>query len=111
MNIKEYKNGNITLKLTLEEMVLCTENKDARQWLLWTISDNMFWIDTYIVSDPSCMGNDEMALMLYNTRLDKVYTLLLGRQLTALMDGKTIRLYANTPDKWDEDVLRENGYY
>lgn len=104
MNIKEYKNNNITIKLdTIPE-------NTSFDHLVCELSNELDMIDTYLVSDyPYCLGNDCIAVDFYNIRTNRLYTVNSYQINKYLLSGKTLRLYANTPDKWDQENI--NNYF
>lgn len=100
MIIREYKNGNITIKLE-------NENKNTSfESLVCDIANNLDWVDTYLISEyPYCLGNDCIAVDFYNIRTDKLYKLSSYDMDKYLLNGKTLRLLAFTPDKWDRENI------
>lgn len=101
--VREYKNGNITLKYNCN-----TENIDIMDCIV-DIINTVDWIDTYDISGLTYYGNDCMAMTLYNIRLDKTYLLNTWIIATKLLKGYTIRLYARTPDASDKELI-DNFY-
>lgn len=99
MIIREYKNGNITIKLE-------NENTNNFESLVCDIANNIDMIDTYLISDyPYCLGNDCVAVDFYNIRLDKIYTVNSYQIDKYLKAGNVLRMQANTPSEWDRENI------
>lgn len=105
MSIKEFKNGNINLKLEcdLTDIDRTNEN-DLLADLLNGCMDSK---DVYMIGDIGCYGNDECYANLYNVRLDKVYIYLIGKSYNTLASGKTLKLYAHKPDSFEREIINE----
>lgn len=95
--VREYKNGNITIKVDLEEY-----EKDS----LLCVSELLFWVDTYFGGEYLDVWNPSQ--LWYNVRLDRCYQLY-ESDIKMLEDGNTVRLYARVPDEYDKELMKESG--
>ena len=94
--VREYKNGNITLK--------CDPVEFSNDPLL-SVSELLFWVDTDIVCEiPDAW---QPSLLLYNCRLDRCYELYESSR-NDLKTGKTVRIFARVPNEYDKEFLKEN---
>lgn len=94
--VREYKNGNITLK--------CDPVEFSNDPLL-AVSELLFWVDTDIVCEiPDAW---QPSLLLYNYRLDRCYELYESSE-NDLKTGKTVRIFARVPNEYDKEFLQEN---
>lgn len=94
--VREYKNGNITLK--------CDPVEFSNDPLL-AVSELLFWVDTDIVCEIPDVWRP--SLLLYNCRLDRCYELYESCQ-DDLKTGKTVRIFARVPNEYDKEFLKEN---
>ncbi len=100
---KEYKNGNITVKLDK------TAIEDMKKDETLIISDILSWLDCYFIGETYCLNNWETGHTLYNVYSDLVY-IFPWRYLETLKAGKTVRLYARKPDENDRETIKNEGY-
>lgn len=100
---REFKNGNINIKFFKENIEDLKSGKFSDIELLSFALDD---VDTYFVGSEFCLSNYEMGTMLYNCRIDKIYILAFS-ELEKLASGKTLKLYARKPDKYDREILNE----
>lgn len=99
--IKEYKNGNITLKIPKNEMIYFL--KDPVCYI-----DNTFCeLDCYFIGETFCLSNYETGHVIYNNYSDKIYVFP-WRYIETLKEGKTIKLYAKTPDSDDRQYINDH---
>ena len=101
--IREYKNGNITIKYTPDGI---TESKEDD---VLTISDLLSYIDCEFISETYSLNNYETGHTVYNYYSDLIYVFP-WKALQDLEQGKTIRLYARKPDKWDRELIEQEEY-
>lgn len=100
---REYKNGDITIKLSRDAIAEMKEDE------ILYISDLLFGLDCYFIGESYCLNNWEMGHTLYNAYSNKVY-IFPWACLDDLKEGKTVRLYAREPEEDDREVLaREWG--
>ena len=99
--IKEYKNGNMTIKFN--QGAIDFAKTDA----IMALSDFLSWADCEFIGDTYCLSNYETGHSIYNAYFDVVYVFP-WRELENLQMGKTIKLYARTPDEWDRELIQEN---
>ena len=107
-NVKEFKNGNINIHFTEEEIEEIS--RDDMQSGLYTLINALDWADCYMIGDSFCMSNFTMGQLIYNAYSDVCYILDLSDIDTVLMQGKTLKLYARKPDPEDREMIeREMG--
>ena len=99
----EYKNGNLTIKYDADKIA------DAVKDPVLTISDVLSWIDCEFIGETYCLSNYETGHTIYNAYSDLVY-IFPWSALEALQNGKTIRLYARTPDENDREIIAREGF-
>ena len=99
---REYKNGNITIKYDPDTIA------DNKRDQLLTISDVLSRLDCYFIGETYCLSNYETGHTVYNAYSDLVY-IFPWRYLEELDAGRTVRLYARTPDEWDREIIEEEG--
>lgn len=103
--IKEFKNGNISVKFDTDTMTDINKGKiDAVEALLWELE----WKDTYVIGEGYCLSNYDMGFTVYNCRLDKVY-IVSGSALDRAATGYTLKLYALDPDETDRELIAREG--
>ena len=100
--IKEYKNGNITIKYYKEGI-----QKSKRDSIL-TLSSLLDMIDCYFIGETYCLGNYETGHTVYNVYSDLVYVFAWS-ELEALEAGKAVRLFARKPDETDRELIEREG--
>lgn len=98
--IKEYKNGNITIKFDLSAD--CRKRCSELEVVSWLLDS----LDTYIIGEEFCLSNYDAGCMLYNCHTDHVYILSFTALNTAYNDGSILRLYARKPDADDLETIR-----
>lgn len=103
--IKEFKNGNISVKFDKDTMTDIASGKiDAVEALLWELE----WKDTYVIGEGYCLSNYDTGFTVYNCRLDKVY-IVSGTALDRAVAGYTLKLYALDPDETDRETIAREG--
>lgn len=100
--IREYKNGNITIKYYPDGIKASKKDNISTLWSVIELLDCTFIGDTY------CLSNYETGHTIYNYYNDKVY-IFPWRDLETLENGKTIRLYARKPDETDRELIEREG--
>ena len=107
-NVKEFKNGNINIHFTTEE--IAEINSDDTQSGLFALIKALDWADCYFVGDSFSWGNFTMGRLIYNAYSDVGYILDLSDIDAVLMNGKTLKLYAHNPDAEEMELIkREMG--
>lgn len=101
--IREYKNGNITIKYYKEGI---EESKKDNVLLLSSLLE---MIDCSFIGETYCLSNWETGHTIYNAYSDLVYVFPWS-EIEELEQGKTIRLYARKPDETDKEILEKEGY-
>ena len=102
-NVKEFKNGNINIHFSAEE--IAEINSDDMQSGLSALINALYWVDCYMIGDSFCMSNFTMGQLIYNVYSDVCYTLDLSDIDAVLMQGKTLKLYARKPDSEDREMI------
>lgn len=97
---KEYKNGNITIKIPAAEL------EQFKRDPVFELSEMIYWLDCYFIGETFCISNYDTAHMIYNCYSDLVYIFPWG-ELERLEQGKTVRLYARVPDSDDREMITE----
>ena len=105
--IKEFKNGNIHIKLECE---LSDNGRINDTDLLVELIDSLSMFDTYTFGDICSFGNSETGIDFINIRINKTYTLLLGYDINLLKAGKTLILKAYTPNNEQLEEIENAGY-
>ena len=100
--IKEYKNGNITIKYYSEGM------QESKRDSLLTLSNLLDMIDCYFIGETYCLGNYETGHTVYNAYSDLVYVFAWS-ELETLEAGKAVRLFARKPDETDRELIEVEG--
>lgn len=105
--IKEFKNGNIHIRL---ECDLLENERISDNDLLVELIESLSMIDTYMFGDIYSFGNTESGIDFINIRINKVYTLLLGYDINLLKAGKTLLLNAYEPNNAQLEQIQKAGY-
>ena len=100
--IKEYKNGNITIKYYKDGI------RESKRDSLLTLSSLLDMIDCYFIGETYCLSNYETGHTIYNAYSDLVY-IFPWRVLETLAAGKVIKLFARKPDETDRDLIEMEG--
>lgn len=100
--IKEYKNGNITIKYYKEGI------QESKRDSLLTLSSLLDMIDCYFIGETYCLSNYETGHTVYNSYSDLVYTFAWS-ELEALEAGKAVKLFARKPDNADRELIERDG--
>lgn len=95
---REYKNGNITIRL--DKDIIQEMQKDE----ILVLSDVLSWMDCYFVGETFCLSNWECGHLLYNAYSDLCY-IFPWSCLDQLKDGKTVRLYAREISDDERQVI------
>ena len=107
-NVKEFKNGNINIHFTTEEIEEI--NRDDMQSGLSALINALYWADCYMIGDSFCINNFTMGQLIYSAYSDVCYILDLSDIDAVLMQGKTLKLCARKPDAEDREMIeREMG--
>lgn len=110
MKIIEFKNGNFNLKYSKEEQFNFDFNEYNLMKEFYYILENLLDFDnTYTIGNFECAGNDEMLIRLYNERMNKVYIMLVQRDIMKLVTGETLKLIAHEPDDYENQLIKEEN--
>lgn len=108
-NVVEFKNGNMNIHFTPENIADIRADRIQNSGL-YTLINALDWNDCYFIGDSFSWGNFSMGQLIYNCRRDKCYTLDLSDIDNVLMDGRTLKLYAHKPDAEEMELIgREMG--
>lgn len=100
--IKEYKNGNITIKYFKEDI------QESKRDSLLTLSSLLDMIDCYFIGETYCLSNYETGHTVYNAYSDLVYVFAWS-ELETLEAGKAVKLFARKPDETDRELIEMEG--
>lgn len=100
--IKEYKNGNITIKYYNDGI------QESKRDSLLTLSSLLDMIDCYFIGETYCLSNYETGHTVYNAYSDLVYVFAWS-EVETLEAGKAIRLFARKPDETDRELIEREG--
>lgn len=100
--IKEYKNGNITIKYYNDGI------QESKHDPILTLSSLLDMIDCYFIGETYCLGNYETGHTIYNAYSDLVY-IFAWSELEALEAGKAVKLFARKPDETDRELIEMEG--
>ena len=104
---KRYKNGNITVKFSPDDIASIRTGRVSDIEILSYILES---VDCYFVGDNFCLSNYDMGCLIYSAYSDKMFILAFSDLENILMSGKTLRLYARTPDETDRELLANEGF-
>lgn len=108
-NVKEFKNGNMNIHFTPENIADIHADRIQNSGL-YTLINALDWNDCYFIGDSFSLRNFSMGQLIYNCRRDKCYTLDLSDIDNVLMDGRTLKLYAHQPTEEErEQIAIETG--
>ena len=96
--IKEYKNGNITIKYYKDGI------RESKRDSILTLSSLLDMIDCYFIGETYCLSNYAMGHTIYNCHSDLCY-IFAWNDIETLEQGKTLKLYARKPDEWDRELI------
>ena len=97
--IKEFCNNNINIHFDLEYI------KESHCSDIENLSFILDSLDCYIIGEEYCLSNYDMGCTIYNVYSDKVYILSFTALNEAYNTGKTLKLFANTPDSYDHEII------
>ena len=100
--IKEYKNGNITIKYYNDGI------QESKRDSLLTLSSLLDMIDCYFIGETYCLSNYETGHTVYNAYSDLVY-IFAWSNLETLEAGKAVKLFARKPDETDRELIKMEG--
>ena len=96
--IKEFSNGNINIKFDPSGVY---KNESDIINLLWLVDS----CDIYDIGEQYCLSNYDLGLTLYNLHSDKCYILSFTELAEKFNNGKTLKLYAHTPDNYEREEI------
>lgn len=100
--IKEYKNGNITIKFDRELIEL-----SKRDGVL-ALASALDTANCYFIGETYCLSNYETGHTVYNAYSDLVYVFA-WNELESLESGKAVKLFARKPDETDRELIEREG--
>ena len=98
--VREYKNGNITIKCYKEGI------QESKRDSILTLSILLDMIDCYFIGETYCLSNYATGHTIYNAYSDLVY-IFDWNLLAMLKNGETVRLYARKPDETDRELIEK----
>lgn len=98
--IKEYKNGNITIKFD-RELIEFSKRDDVL-----ALASALETADCYFIGETYCLSNYATWHTIYNAYSDLVY-IFDWNLLAMLKNGETVRLYARKPDETDRELIEK----
>lgn len=103
-NIKEFKNGNVNLRFSPEQITeLKTGKVSAVEVISWTLDK----IDCYFIGESYCLSNFTTGATIYNAHSDLCYIIDFSDIEKVLMAGHWLKLYARKPDETDREIIEE----
>ena len=95
---QRFKNGNLNVRFSPDEIADIKAGKCSPIELLsWKLEA----FDTTFIGEQYCLSNYAMGVTLYSYYSDNVFLLDLSDLDNILMEGKTLKLYANEPTPED----------
>lgn len=103
-NVKEFKNGNVNLRFSPEQITeLKTGKVSAVEVISWTLDE----IDCYFIGESYCLSNFTTGATIYNAHSDLCYIIDFSDIEKVLMAGRWLKLYARKPDETDREIIEE----
>lgn len=102
MIVKEFNNNNIHIKFTPDAITDIANNRISD---IEAISFGLEMSDTGFIGEEFCLSNFDCGATLYNAYSDKCYILAFSDIARKLLAGKTLILYAHTPDDEEREEL------
>lgn len=103
-DVKEFKNGNISIRFPREKM---HDLLNGYISALEILGDTLDEIDCYFVGEDFCISNYDTGINIYNCHSDKIYTLNFTDVQNILATGKWLKLYARDLDEIDREIIEE----
>lgn len=107
--VKEFKNGNMNISLSKEEInqMLINEMSEDDFWKVYAylggILDNC---DCDYLGDFYSVGNSTQAIDIYNHRTDRIYTIF-DDDFYSLLEGLTVKLIGRKPTEEETEILND----
>jgi len=103
---QRFKNGNLNIRFSPEEIADIKSGKfSAPEVLGWKLSS----FDSYFIGETYCLSNFATGHTVYNAYNDCIYIVNWADVDSVLMAGKTLKLYARTPDESDREIIESEG--
>ena len=106
-NIKEFNNGNLSIRFPVEYR---EKLKSGVVSAIEVISYVLDELDCYFVGDEFCLSNYAMGAMIYNCYSDLVYIINFNDIEETLTAGRWLRLYARKPTTDDRETIENSGF-
>lgn len=101
-NIKEFKNGNISIRFPIEfKEKLLAGTISAIEVLSFVLDE----IDCYFIGENFCISNYDTGMLIYNCYSDLVYIIAVSDILEVLANFRWLRLYARKPSDVDREII------
>lgn len=105
--VKQFHNGNISIKFNKETIDVCNNNEHKYLKALEEISYIINNIDCYYIGDEYSCGNYDVGISIYNVNTGLIYRFVITYCVNELLDGKTLKLYGSLPDEDDLTMIKE----
>ena len=105
-NIKEFKNGNLSIRFSSGHMDKLKKSVSAIEILSWTLEE----LDCYFVGEEFCLSNYTTGVNIYNVYSNLIYTLAFSDILSVLAKNHWLKLYARKPDEYEREIIKESLY-
>ena len=103
---QRFKNGNLNIRFSPDEIADIKAGKCSPIELLsWKLEA----FDTTFIGEQYCLSNYTMGVTLYSYYSDNVFLLNLSDLDNVLMEGKTLKLYANKPTPENRETIESEG--
>ena len=99
---QRFKNGNLNIRFSPDEIQDINAGKRSQIELLsWKLAA----FDTNFIGEQYCLSNYTVGVTLYSYYSDNVFLLDLSDLDNVLMNGKTLKVYANEPTPEDRENI------
>ena len=97
--VKQFNNGNMNIKFDIDGVY---KNESDFVNLLWLLE----WLDIDFIGDSYCLSNYDMGITLYDCYSDKCFIVSFSELSDCFNSGKTMKLYAHTPDEFEKEEIK-----
>lgn len=105
-NIKEFKNGNLSIRFPSGYMDKLKKSVSAMEVLSWVLEE----LDCHFIGEEFCLNNYTTGVYIYNNYSDLIYTLAFSDILDVLANEHWLRLYARKPDEHEREIINGSLY-
>ena len=96
----QFENGNINVKFDLSGIY---KNESDVINLLWLLES----LDIDFIGEQYCLSNYDMGITLYSYYTDQCFVVSFSELAACFESGKTMKLYAHTPDEYDREEIEK----